>query len=203
MTTTLELRLATPADRQQVANALSAAFYEDPVFRWIYPDDGRRREVLPAFFAIIGEAIVQLGVSHVAGDGIGAALWFPPDAGPADEEAQAAEEALVESLVALSPGDGGRLTTCMAMMQEAHPHEPSWYLNLLGVVPDHQGTGVGGTLLRAALDRSDDDGAPSYLEATSADNRRLYERHGFEVIGEIQLPDGPPMWPMWRTPQPR
>lgn len=40
----------------------------------------------------------------------------------------------------------------------------------------------------------------AYLEATSPLNRRLYERHGFEVTGEIQLPNGPAMWPMWREP---
>ena len=33
---------------------------------------------------------------------------------------------------------------------------------------------------------------PAYLEATSADNRRLYERHGFEVVRERQLPLAPP-----------
>jgi len=26
----------------------------------------------------------------------------------------------------------------------------------------------------------------------------LYRRHGFEQIGEIELPDGPSLYPMWR-----
>ena len=42
---------------------------------------------------------------------------------------------------------------------------------------------------------------PAYLEATSERNKQLYLRHGFEVTGEIKLPDGPRMWPMWRTPK--
>ena len=54
--------------------------------------------------------------------------------------------------------------------------------------------------MRAVLDTCDRDAMPAYLEATSEGNRRLYLRHGFEVTGEIQLPDGPNMWPMWRTP---
>lgn len=45
-------------------------------------------------------------------------------------------------------------------------------------------------------------GDAAYLEATSPDNRRLYERHGFEVTGEIVVPDGPTLWAMWRDPQP-
>lgn len=34
--------------------------------------------------------------------------------------------------------------------------------------------------------------------------RRVYERHGFEVTEEFRLPKGgPPLWRMWREPQPR
>ncbi|TVP75518.1 MAG: GNAT family N-acetyltransferase, partial [Nitriliruptor sp.] len=44
----------------------------------------------------------------------------------------------------------------------------------------------------------DSERIPAYLESTSRRNRELYLRHGFEVIGEIRLPDGPSIWPMWR-----
>ena len=61
--------------------------------------------------------------------------------------------------------------------------------------------GLGSALMHEVLDRCDRDGTPAYLEATSPDSRRLYLRHGFVVTGEIVLPDGPTMWPMWREPQ--
>jgi hypothetical protein len=54
--------------------------------------------------------------------------------------------------------------------------------------------------MRPILDRADAEGMPAYLEATSPLNRRLYERHGFEVTQEFVLPKGPPMWAMWREP---
>ncbi|MGB0096249.1 MAG: GNAT family N-acetyltransferase, partial [Solirubrobacteraceae bacterium] len=60
--------------------------------------------------------------------------------------------------------------------------------------------GIGSALMKPMLDRCDRDGMPAYLEATSERNRRLYLRHGFDVTGEIRLPDGPSMWPMWREP---
>lgn len=50
--------------------------------------------------------------------------------------------------------------------------------------------------------RWDARGDAAHLEATSPDNRRLYERHGFEVTGEIVVPDGPTLWAMWRDPDP-
>lgn len=51
------------------------------------------------------------------------------------------------------------------------------------------------------VDRADQQGVPAYLEATSPDNRRLYERHGFVVTGELSILGGPPVWPMWRGPR--
>ncbi len=49
--------------------------------------------------------------------------------------------------------------------------------------------------------RADVDTLPAYLEASSPRNRALYERHGFEVTGEIQVADSPPLWPMLRRPR--
>ena len=76
-----------------------------------------------------------------------------------------------------------------------------YYLNLLGVDPAHHGRGFGSALLAATLRRCDAESSPAYLEATSPRNRRLYARHGFEVVGEIALLDGPSLWRMWREPR--
>jgi GNAT superfamily N-acetyltransferase len=83
-------------------------------------------------------------------------------------------------------------------MQEHHPVEPCFYLLAMGVEPERQGRGVGGRLLGTVTGRCDEASAPAYLEATSEDNRRLYERHGFATVAELRLPQGPSLWPMWR-----
>ncbi|HYD09329.1 MAG TPA: GNAT family N-acetyltransferase, partial [Acidimicrobiales bacterium] len=95
-----------------------------------------------------------------------------------------------------------RMFEVMGLLQSTHPHEPVWYLNLLGVRAYAQGRGVGSSLLRAVLDRADEAGEPAYLEATSEANRRLYERHGFECTAELRVSDCPPLYAMWRRPVP-
>jgi ribosomal protein S18 acetylase RimI-like enzyme len=83
-------------------------------------------------------------------------------------------------------------------MRAYEPGEPHMYLRIIGVDPALQGRGYGSALLRFALDEADRQGRPAYLEATSEASRALYQRHGFNVEGEIRVEDAPPFWPMLR-----
>ncbi|MGH6833122.1 MAG: GNAT family N-acetyltransferase, partial [Methyloceanibacter sp.] len=81
------------------------------------------------------------------------------------------------------------------------PKEPHWYLPLIGTDPAKQGNGYGSALLRHALAICDREKMPAYLEATSARNVPLYQRHGFEALGTIQVGSSPPITPMLRKPR--
>lgn len=70
---------------------------------------------------------------------------------------------------------------------------------MIGVDPRAQGTGLGSALLRHALEQCDAQHLPAYLESSNPKNNPLYERHGFEVLAELQSGDSPPIWPMLRT----
>ena len=90
----------------------------------------------------------------------------------------------------------------MELMEKHHPEEPHWYLMVIGSDPAVRGAGFGHALMRSRLDRCDAEGAPAYLENSNPKNEPYYLRFGFEVTGEIKLPDGGPcMWPMWRAPR--
>jgi hypothetical protein len=52
--------------------------------------------------------------------------------------------------------------------------------------------------MEAAIARIDADGRPAYLESSSPRNIPLYERFGFESIGEIQTETSPVLTPMVR-----
>jgi GNAT superfamily N-acetyltransferase len=188
-------------DRDGVVAALAEAFHDDPVFRWASPHDERRRAILPDFFALAVDAFAQHDQTWCTGDGVwGAAVWAPPGVEPMTE-ADGAE--FVTRCTDLAGPDAARWLELISLFEEHHPrHSDHHYLWFLGVRPARQGRGYGSALLRAVLDDADRTGAPAYLEATSADNCRLYRRHGFRVIGELGAPGGPPVWAMWREPSP-
>jgi GNAT superfamily N-acetyltransferase len=186
-------RVATSADVPALSNVLAEAFFDDPVFTWCYSDDERRRQILPRFF----ELVVRANLGHreiYTTDGVVAgAVWLPPNA--------ADDEQLVTALGQVSGEFVGNLFGAFEVMAEQHPHDPHHYLFLLATSPQWQGCGVGSAVMRPVLDMCDRDAVPAYLEATSERNRVMYLRHGFEVVGEIKLPNGPSMWPMWRSPR--
>ncbi|KUJ19891.1 acyl-CoA N-acyltransferase [Mollisia scopiformis] len=54
-----------------------------------------------------------------------------------------------------------------------------WYLELLATLPEYQGKGAAGQLLRWGIEKSDEDGTETYLEA-SPDGLPIYQHFGFE-----------------------
>jgi ribosomal protein S18 acetylase RimI-like enzyme len=173
---------------------LTSAFVADPACRWMYPNEDQYRTFFPAFAEVFGGAALDRQTALLAEREAGAALWLPPDTSP-DEEA-------LGSLVGRSV-EPSLQTNAYALFEEMgrlHPREPHWYLPLIGVVPERQGLGFGSAMMEMGLGLCDEQGLPAYLEATSARSIPLYQRHGFEVVGEIRIGTCPPIVPMLRMP---
>ena len=79
-------------------------------------------------------------------------------------------------------------------------HDPSdhhWHLGPVGVLPAHQGKGIGTKLLSRFCQEVDACLSPAYLETDSDNNVRFYKRFGFEVIRETEIFDVTNRY-MWR-----
>jgi ribosomal protein S18 acetylase RimI-like enzyme len=186
---------ATPStvnDPNAAIPTLIVAFASDPIVRWFLPDADRYLQRFPALLRLTaGPAAAGGGVDITGGDA-GAALWHAPGTDTPDEDLAAF---IAESV------DPVRLEHAFGFLEQLgswHLKQPHWYLPFIGVDPTRQGQGHGSRLLAHGVARCDRDRIPAYLEASSPRNRSLYERHGFEVIAEIQEADSPPMWPMVR-----
>jgi GNAT superfamily N-acetyltransferase len=96
-----------------------------------------------------------------------------------------------------------RFSILSAAVLEAHPHQPHWYLNVVSTVPRRQGQGLGARTLDPILAVCDSGNIPAYLESSNPRNIPFYQRQGFVITGEIPLPGGPSLFPMWREPDSR
>jgi GNAT superfamily N-acetyltransferase len=194
---------ARKADIGELSQVLGRAFYDDPVSMWIMPDDKTRAAHLRRFFATVTRHHHLAGGGvEVASDGsIGAAaLWDPPGRWKQTPREQLMMMPSFIRGFGVRPKVGRKMGALLELMKRHHPEEPHWYLAVIGSDLTVRGKGYGQALMSSRLDRVDAEHAPAYLESSKSENVPYYQRFGFEVTGEIALPDGgPTLWPMWRA----
>lgn len=182
-----------PSDTDRALATLTAAFVQDPLFRWAWPGAAAYLDAFPKLIRAYCAGGIELGAGFCDADFLGASIWLPPGSATDDEAAAAICEAT------LAPERLADFVGVMEQMDKYHPHdEPIWYLPVIGVDAVGQGRGLGSALLKHALRLCDEQGTRAYLESSNPANITLYERHGFEVMGRIEVGSAPPVHPMLR-----
>lgn len=193
---TRNIKIATASDANRTVNTITQAFSADPAARWLYPEARQYVEHFPSFIKAFAGAAFEHGSADCVDDFSGAALWLPPGIYPD-------EKALVSLLQqTICERDQADALAVLQQMDRFHPDDPHWYLPVIGVEPPSQGKGYGSALLQYGLDRCDRQRKLAYLESSNSKNITLYERHGFEPLGMIQVGSSPPLFPMLRKPRP-
>jgi ribosomal protein S18 acetylase RimI-like enzyme len=191
----VEFASVSEAERERAIGTLVLAFTADPFVRWIYPEASEYLSHFPeALQAFGGVAFGQGGVWRF-GDFAAVALWLPPGIEPGGDATVALFQATVGSQKFKD------LLGVFGQMEEAHPAIPHWYLPWFGVDCALQGQGLGSRLMAPCLETVDQDHLPAYLDSTNPRNVPFYERHGFEVTGQCQAGDSPPIISMLREPR--
>ncbi|MFT5580055.1 MAG: GNAT superfamily N-acetyltransferase [Paraglaciecola psychrophila] len=191
---TTTIKVATADMQPQLLAITHLAFAADPFFRWIMPSPQSYIESYAKITHAMAGKAFDCGSAYYTDDYSCAALWLPPGV-EADEALLAATlmdvvpESIAENMIRL--GDE---------VEKYHP-DHCWYLAVIGVDVAKQGQGLGAAMLKHALRRCDEDGVVAYLESSNPANVSLYQRHGFEVMGEILVGNPEPLTPMIRQPR--
>jgi GNAT superfamily N-acetyltransferase len=180
------------ADQKRAFATIALAFATDPMMRWSFPDPAKYMEIVPSFLRAFGGNAIAQGTADVAGDFAAVALWLAPGIEP---DGEAMGKLIEQHMPPENMEDGSGV---VEQMNKFHPHEPHWYLPLIGTDPMHQGKGYGAALMAHATRRCDESGMPAYLESSKPSNVPFYERFGFEVMGKIQQGSSPLLTPMLR-----
>jgi len=193
--TDVTTRLANPADRTAVAQMLARAFADDPATSFIFPDPVERARRLPRMFALLFDED-RRGMPLITQGAEAAALWRTPGHN---------HTSIIDMLLHAWPmwrifGNAlGRALAVSNAIDANFPDGDYWYLHILGCDPSAQGKGIGGALIRAALDRIAGSGIPAYLETATPRNLGFYQGLGFQITSEWVVPKGGPrFWSMMR-----
>ena len=196
--------------KEKIASIWADAFEQDPLMKWVFPDDADRRVSLNRWWEFMLDHMAAGSELHgTRADGC-VAYWQPPrneepvSTGSRDGSNQVSNwraefvAMMTDLLGDLAPSR----MEALGQMQQARLTEAHWYLAVLGTSPDQQSKGLGGKVLAPMLERCDRIGELAYLESSNPANVGFYRRHGFESLGEFTLGDGVLITPMSREPRP-
>lgn len=201
MSQTYRLLRLTDQQLPEATAMVGRAFHRDPFSCYAYADDEERARRLPLMFNIALRYTLRYGEVTTTPGVIGAACWLPP----ASTTVHIPRLLRIGSLpISLRMGLAGlaRINGAENYMQRTHKRciaGPHWYLWVLGVEPTQHGQGIGGALLRAGLERADADSLPCYLETMNPANVPLYQKFGFAIAHEDNIPGSKVhLWSMLR-----
>jgi len=195
------IRRAVMADFRNLCVTAMRAFHDDPVMRWLYPDDDVYFQLNGAVFNSSMTYWLTEQQPWCTDDAAALAIWYPPvEPGAAEPERDRDESGAPPS-----PEMQARFDLIGPAMEANKPPGPYWYLQLLATHPDWQRQGLGAELMQVVFDQADPQGVQCYLETERPELVAYYRRYGFEVRSEWDIdPDatlgevGPHMWGMLR-----
>jgi GNAT superfamily N-acetyltransferase len=199
---------------QSAASVAARAFYDDPLFSWLFPTAASRLALLSGTMKAIVGMRVPLG-SVVVDDTAAPRLVLAYETPDRRVSFLTELRHLLPTLLFFLPTlfRFGNIREqfrriflgfrALAATGARRPREPHFYVSVLTVDPPHQRTGLGGRALRELLLQCDGAKMAAHLETSRAENVGYYEGFGFRVVEQMTLGNCPPIWIMTRPAAPR
>jgi len=189
------------ADIETTGSLLGAAFVDDPVIAYYFPDNASRLRLCTALLTVATSLTMKHGHALVLSEGgtlRAATLILPPSTPNFPLAGIIRHLAATPSL--WRPRAILRHFGVTGSVDGVRPQTPHWTLMTLGVDPACQGRGIGSYLLRSALASITGD-EEVFLETYNESNLPFYRRHGFALDHTFRTHDGrgPQCWTMRRA----
>jgi ribosomal protein S18 acetylase RimI-like enzyme len=196
------VELLTRDQLDRAAITLERAFFDDPLFTWVFPDSVRRSCSLRRLNRVPLEFGLRYGRVTQLHEAKAVAIWGTP--GREVTPGAMIRSGLLSAAFQIGIEPFLRFAGANDTIGKAHKKcmpEPHAYLLVVGVDPELQGQGSGTMLVREGLKEFDRSGCPCYLETSQPRNLPFYKREGFSVVESVSLGKGGPTgWAMRRNP---
>jgi ribosomal protein S18 acetylase RimI-like enzyme len=177
-------------EKKQVAAVFARSFFDYPLFRYVFPDRQRRARHLAPYLGFMVNYGLRYGEVYTTPETAGISIWLPPGQTHCTIPRYLRAGLLpVWFRVGVRQWPlGMRADDLLLRVHREGMPGPHWYLWALGVDPDTQGQGIGTSLMRPGLEQADAQRLPSYLETHDEKNIVFYEKRGFRIVRQEQVP---------------
>jgi len=192
-------------DIKTAAEVLADSFKEDPIWVKFFKENNVEAQKVNYLFGSPILFALKYGKAYASSSNLeGIAAWFP------DSTADMTMWRMIRS-GAFRYGSKIGMKVTIKMAKTFRPIEKDRkenmkntsyiYILIIGVKQEFQKQGFGGKILQAIFEEADKTHTPIYLETSTPQNVKMYEKYGFKVLNEINLPRlDLPMWEMKRDP---
>lgn len=196
-----QVRKVRPADVEAAGTLLGAAFVDDPVIAYYFPDKASRPRLCATLTTVATSLTMELGHARILSEGgelRAVALMLPPSTPNFPLAAIVRHLAAAPSL--WRPRSILRYFGVTESVDRFRPPARHWTLMTLGVDPAFHGRGYGSFLLRGALASTAGE-EEVFLETYNALNLPFYRRRGFALDHTFRTHGGrgPQCWTMRRA----
>lgn len=182
--------------RPKAVATLALAFQDDPALGWIIRDTVARRRRLPRLFDWLFADHLRHGMILASPQREAVTLWRLPGKVHHHDPLTPAE--LWRLVRIFGPALGRADKVGRQLARHVPAGEDHLYLRYAAVHPQAQGKGWGGRAIRAGIAEANRLGVDTCLETAKESNVAIYQRLGFDIVDQWQVPGGPRFWTMLR-----
>jgi ribosomal protein S18 acetylase RimI-like enzyme len=181
---------------------LAAAFQDDPLQTYVFPDAEERARLSPVQFSTFLRRSVLFDEAYATHDLTGVAAWMLPGQEPTFEQAKQSGFTQLPDLMGRDAFERfGRVLDYLSNGHRDGLPDNYWYLTIIGVLPAAQGRGHAHALLKPVMARADAAGLSIFLDTAQPKVKPFYEKIGFRPMTETTDPDsGLAFWTYRRDP---
>ena len=204
----------TPLDFDRAAELLAAAFFDNPLHIYLFPNPANRLKAIRWMVRSnlninlnsqksIGQSFALVEPNQPPGKRqiMAMAFWNPPNSDGVSLLSMV-KEGLLTMPLRFGWGSLSRLLEVIeeisAAKKQALNYTPAWYLNNMVVAPELRGKGIGTKILGEQLKQVvEPSGCPAILVTQRKLNVRFYQRLGFTVASESIIGKGDNTFVNW------
>ncbi|MFX0122994.1 MAG: GNAT family N-acetyltransferase [Candidatus Hodarchaeota archaeon] len=201
-----ELYKIQKKDIKTACKVLGKAFHNDPAWTHVIPNENMRKRKLPTVFEYILLYSLKYGMIYASTENLEGIVAWAPHTTVDPSLWRILRSGAFRAALKMGREIGRKIEKLFKQIdkdrRENMKDRPYLYVQIIGVLPEFQGQGFGGRLLKPMFAKADKEGIPIYLETETEKNVKIYSKYGFQTLKEGLAPDADfHYWEMIREPQ--